>query len=727
MRGRGVRRALHVSGGTLASLLACLVVAAGGLDGALFESSVLAVTLMASVTVLVVATTARRVGFHYPSARSQQVSFWLARAATLADIEMSLALVAGCFAALAVSGGMSSPAYPLLYAVVAFAATFQTRAGAWTSVLAALALEGAAFLRAGDSAGVAALLHATFIAGAGLVHVVFLRGLVARQRRDHNRRIGAEIDAQRQSARDYRLMSAALGAESRVRQRGDEEQMLAAGGVQSISAALYHDLRLLKRCLDATTCMLLWVGDDARYLKIKERVTDAEDVTEHNVVKASGIIAAIVHKRTAMVMSPAKPGQVAYVESSRQVAAFVGVPVLDGVHLRGVLCADREAPFDEREVELMTSAAEQILRAIQTEQVFLAVERSKYEHERFYQASAMLCRALTIEQVMDTAFAAAAQITDHDVAVVAIYDDERNRHRVHSVRVRPGAEHMVDASKLAGLEFRPNSGLAAMVVKNKHYLPAGGEPRDASTPIYTKRIKFKDTESLLILPLLSADEAVGTFMLASRQSQRFGKDVREMLGIIANQVAISLQNAMMYKKMETMATTDGLTGLTNHRTFQEGFANLLERSSRHGYKAAMLLCDVDHFKKVNDVHGHPVGDEVLRRVAAVLQAAVRKIDITARYGGEEFAVVLEATDLDGAKRLAERIREDVGALILDSDKGAFRITMSIGVAAFPEDSRDRAELIERSDLALYHAKESGRNRVVTYQQFSEARRSRKAS
>jgi diguanylate cyclase (GGDEF)-like protein len=176
-----------------------------------------------------------------------------------------------------------------------------------------------------------------------------------------------------------------------------------------------------------------------------------------------------------------------------------------------------------------------------------------------------------------------------------------------------------------------------------------------------------------------------------------------------------------------MATTDGLTGLTNHRTFQERFGDLIERSQRHGHKAAMLLCDVDHFKKVNDTYGHPIGDEVLRQVAKVLQNAVRKIDIPARYGGEEFAVVLEATDLEGALGLAERIRTDVGNLSIDSDKGPFSVTMSIGVAAFPADGTDQATLIEHADMALYHAKESGRNRVVCYRDFDAQRKKRIAS
>jgi two-component system, cell cycle response regulator len=398
------------------------------------------------------------------------------------------------------------------------------------------------------------------------------------------------------------------------------------------------------------------------------------------------------------------------------------VPVSDGPHLRGLLCADRaDGAFSDRDADLLARAAAQVVHAVHSEQVFIAVERAKYEHERFYRASAMLGRALTLEQVMDTAFEAAAEIADYDLAVVTLFSPETRKHKVQGVRLRPDAQPITAPEALAQLEFKDNAGLVSMVVKNRHYLPATGELKDEAIPVWTKRIKLRGAESLLVLPLTAGDEVIGTLALASRTRNRFRKDIREMLGVIANQVATSLQNAMMYRKMETMATTDGLTGLTNHRTFKERFAQLLERSARHGHKAAVLLCDVDHFKKVNDNYGHPVGDEVLRQVARVLKGAVRVIDIPARYGGEEFAVVLEATDLEGALRLAERIREDVGRLEIPTDKGPLSVTMSIGVAAFPDDSREQAQLIERADLALYHAKESGRNRVVCHRDFLAAR------
>lgn len=731
MRTRTIRRALHVGGGTLVAALACAVIAAGALDASAFTAPRVApMLLLASVGVLTVTSIARRLRFVAPSARSQRISFWLGTAAALADMEIAFALVAAAGAVIAITGGMESPMYPLLYGVIAFAVSFLSRPGAWAALGAAGILELAAFLRLpfGMASVTPMLLHVLFLGGAAAAHALFLRGLIAHERRRRERVLQGELEAQREAARDYRLIAAALGADSRApRNRADEEHMLALGGIQTIGASIFHTLSTVKWALGARTCGLLWLSERGDGFKIKELVSDSDDITEAVRVPAAGALGAVLRDRTPLVLGRTKPGQIPYYDRGDVTGALACVPVLEGAHLRGVVCVDREQPFTSDEIAALTATAEQLVRYVQSEQVFRAVERSKYEHERFYQASAMLCRALTVEEVMETAFDAAAQIVGYDVAAISVYDPGRKRHRVQSVRVAPGSEPMVDAEALAGLEFRDNAGLASMVVKNKHYLPAGGELRDLTSPVYTKQARVKDAESLLVLPLLSGDEAIGTFMLAARERHQFGKHVRDMLGVIANQVAVSLQNGMMYQQMETMATTDGLTGLTNHRTFQDRLVQLLDRAERTQQPASILLCDVDHFKRVNDTYGHPVGDEVLRQVARVLQRSVRKIDIPARYGGEEFAVVLEATGTQGALNLAERIRRDVAALVIDSDKGSFHVTMSIGVASFPDDARERAVLIERADAALYFAKENGRNRCVAYPDMAASRRLRQAS
>jgi diguanylate cyclase (GGDEF)-like protein len=727
---RSARRAAKVSVGVVAGALACVIVATGGVDGAaVFGDHVSLPQAMAAAAVLGLVVTAviRRVQFSPPSARAQRVSVWLAAATDLADLELALSLVAGLHVVIAVTGGLRSPAYPLLYGLVAFTVTVLARPGAFVTVGAALCLEAALLVRTGLDHWPVAVVHGVFLAGAAAAHAMLLRGLTSRYRARRAKRLEDELTSLKDSARDYRLIAAALGPGSRApRPRDEEERLLAIGGVGMIGDATAWVLHTLKRSLGARTVALLWIDDDGERVKLKEVASDADDITEAPKLPSAGVLGAVVRDRQPLLVAATKPGQLPYYEGGRAGVALVAVPILEGAHLRGILAADRDAPFTESDRDLLADAGGQVLRAVQAEQVFRAVERAKYEHERFYSATAMLGRALTPEQVMETAFDACAAIAQFDVAAIALYEKDRAKHKVAAVRIAPGGEGLIDPAQLKDLEFKDNAGLVSMVVKNRHYLPAGGEPREVSAPIYTRKVKVDDAKSLLVLPLLSADEAIGTLTLVARAEKRFSSDVREMLAVIANQVAISLQNGFLYKKMETMATTDGLTGLTNHRTFQARFEDLLQRAQRHGHKVALLLCDVDFFKKVNDGYGHPVGDEVLRRVAKVLQEVPRKIDIPARYGGEEFAVLLDNVDVAQAKAVAERIRIEISKVVVDTEKGPLSVTESIGVAAFPDDGRDRAVLIERADLALYHAKHTGRNRVVTWAE-AQAAKTKKAS
>lgn len=171
------------------------------------------------------------------------------------------------------------------------------------------------------------------------------------------------------------------------------------------------------------------------------------------------------------------------------------------------------------------------------------------------------------------------------------------------------------------------------------------------------------------------------------------------------------------RELERLATTDGLTGLRNHRFFQDTLAFELKRAARHPRPLTLCMLDVDHFKQFNDTHGHPEGDEVLRQVARKVEGRLRSTDIVARYGGEEFAIVLLDTDgaagLDIAKQLADEVRQT--PFVGGQSQPLGRVTVSIGVATFPDDADDHQGLIRRADAALYEAKRTGRDRVMRWQ------------
>jgi diguanylate cyclase (GGDEF)-like protein len=165
-----------------------------------------------------------------------------------------------------------------------------------------------------------------------------------------------------------------------------------------------------------------------------------------------------------------------------------------------------------------------------------------------------------------------------------------------------------------------------------------------------------------------------------------------------------------------MATHDGLTGLYNHRQFQQLLKDEITRSGRYNDPLALVIGDIDFFKKVNDTHGHQFGDTVLKNVATLLDASIRTgIDTAARYGGEEFALVLVKTNERQAAETVERIRTAIERLPLKSPSGAdVHVTMSFGIAALGQHTREHDDLIKKADKALYRAKECGRNRVEIF-------------
>ncbi|HWE29648.1 MAG TPA: diguanylate cyclase [Polyangia bacterium] len=630
------------------------------------------------------------------------------------DLELGSALIVATYVTLELWGGLSSPIYPLVYALTAFIVTFHRRLVGVPLVVVTLGMEallyratvhgGAAELRARE----AALSHATFIGFFALTHFVFLQAEVMRQRRQQRSTLLAAIRNLRDEARDFRLISSSLTADPKARSRESDEERLAVGAVQAIHDTIYFTIDLLKKSLDLNTCVLLWLDDAGERLKIKELVTDSDCVVETAINADAGALGTVVKNRLLVNLKDPKRGHLPYYAAPVEVS-FLGVPVMEDGHLRGVLCVDRggDRPFNDREELIVQNAAEQMLRGIQSERVFAAVERAKYEHERFFAALARLNRALTAEDVYATTFEATREICDFDLAAITLFDKSAKRHTVVSA--------VGDAPKgLAGLSFGDNAGIASMVVKNRHFLPAGGEIRDKDALVFTKKVRLDGMESLLVLPLICRDEAVGSFAVAAKRARAFGKDKREMLTVIASHVGVKLSNAQLYGRMEEMATTDGLTGLVNHRTFQERFSEMLARAERTGGRHALLLTDIDHFKNVNDTYGHPIGDVVLRGVAAVVRDCVRKIDLAARYGGEEFAIVLEGTDLAGARMLAERIRAEVQKQQFQSPKGPFGCTLSLGIAVYPDDGKDGKTIIDHADQSLYSAKHGGRNRAVAW-------------
>ncbi|WP_242341302.1 MULTISPECIES: diguanylate cyclase [Anaeromyxobacter] len=218
----------------------------------------------------------------------------------------------------------------------------------------------------------------------------------------------------------------------------------------------------------------------------------------------------------------------------------------------------------------------------------------------------------------------------------------------------------------------------------------------------------------LEVPMARGEEGAGAIALRPAGGGLSPQE-RRLLEAIAAQSAIAVANARLHQKMVRLSQTDALTGAHNRRSLFARLEDELERSARFDHATAVALVDVDHFRRYNEAFGHASGDTVLRRVAAVLGGAARKVDVVARYGGEEFAVVLARADRAAALVAAEKLRAAVtAAAIPHPGVGPGHVTISVGVAIYPDDARDLGALIDCADGALYAAKRAGRNVVMPY-------------
>jgi diguanylate cyclase (GGDEF)-like protein len=198
----------------------------------------------------------------------------------------------------------------------------------------------------------------------------------------------------------------------------------------------------------------------------------------------------------------------------------------------------------------------------------------------------------------------------------------------------------------------------------------------------------------------------------AREGREFTADDRTVLRSLASQAALALENVGLHVQVSRQAVTDELTGLTNHRRFQELMSLEVEQVRRYHHPVGLIMLDIDDFKSVNDTYGHQQGDLVLRRVARVLADTSRDADFPARYGGEELALILPHTDMEGSYAIAERIRTAVEALRIPrvDQEGTLRVTASLGVAAATDGTKE--EIIAEADAALYEAKRQGKNRTI---------------
>ncbi len=558
---------------------------------------------------------------------------------------------------------------------------------------------------------------ALLVGSSGAAVWLCLRALVRKTERRSRESLERELANLRDTARSYRLstleshpaVSTPNASEGGASQPNVGEHPLLRSSVEEIGAALRMSLSLCRVALGCRSVLVLWLDDGGARLHVRGVSSTEPDLLPGPFAAKEGIFAAALESDCPVeLVGPPAARPLPYYRKPCEVGHVVALPILEGERASGLLAFDRRVAraLLPSELEVLKEAGRLVQRTIDNERVLLQLDRAKVEQGKLYRAVERLNEARTELQVIEAGVSSAREFTAFQFAAVTL--------------LRKGGEHEIcavsgeGADALVGKTFHDATGLVGMVVNNRHPLPYRGHHDADVQVLFTKSLHPPKLASILVLPLLVHREVLGTLVLGSNERGGFGADVRVILQVLAGHIAVSLANARMVKRLEELATTDGLTGLLNKRAVTEIARQKLRSALRFKKPLSVLVCDLDHFKAVNDTHGHDVGDRVIRGFADVLKRTKRETDAVGRFGGEEFVVVCEQTDVEGAELLAARVKSELGATTFVTGSGTLQVTCSVGVATYPQAGSNWEELFKATDEALYASKRGGRDQVTVW-------------
>ncbi|RMD93855.1 MAG: sensor domain-containing diguanylate cyclase [Calditrichaeota bacterium] len=261
----------------------------------------------------------------------------------------------------------------------------------------------------------------------------------------------------------------------------------------------------------------------------------------------------------------------------------------------------------------------------------------------------------------------------------------------------------------------PTDYIQYSVIKTKKCVHVQDTSREDGNHILLPSHFVSTTGSYLCIPLMDHHKKVlGVLNLFRKNKESFSTEDVEIFIKIGAQIAVALEKNIMFEQTKEQSITDELTGIFNRRYFNQRLEREIQRSKRYEHSLALILLDIDHFKNYNDLHGHLKGDKLLRKLARILDNNLRSADILARYGGEEFVIILPEISKEQAKQVADKLRNKVENTRFEHGESQpeGKVTISLGIAVFPEDARHPHKLVECADQALYLAKTSGRNRIA---------------
>lgn len=377
-------------------------------------------------------------------------------------------------------------------------------------------------------------------------------------------------------------------------------------------------------------------------------------------------------------------------------AALIGVPLIAREKVIGILYVSSFSPrkFKRSDVDYLNILSNQAAVAIDNTLLYSKISREAKETSILYEVSQSFISTLDFEKLLNNILKRLKETFGYLTLEIFLIDEEkqelyarsstRSSENIYQMRLKIGKDGITGYVAAARkMYYCPD------VTKDDYYLPGSS-----------------DVRSEVCFPLLIGERLIGVLNIESKDVNGFTPEAINLLSILSAQIAIALENARLYEETKRLSLTDPLTSLPNRRSFNMFIAAEIRRAVRYHRPFSILMIDFDDFKVYNDRFGHPAGDTILQKFSQLMKETIRDVDFLGRYGGDEFIAVLPETDTSFALEVAERIRNKIAA----QDVG-LKITVSVGIASFPEDIRDRKGLIELADQACYDAKQAGGNNV----------------
>jgi diguanylate cyclase (GGDEF)-like protein len=261
--------------------------------------------------------------------------------------------------------------------------------------------------------------------------------------------------------------------------------------------------------------------------------------------------------------------------------------------------------------------------------------------------------------------------------------------------------------------------LSLSIKERKPYIVEDASSDSRVEPLIINELKLK---SFAVIPIVVKNGPPGALIVSqSNLKRKITEDDFAPLLLFANQVGIAIENAKLLKYTEELTRVDELTQVYNQREFQRRLPEDIELTRRYAHFLSLAMLDIDDFKHYNDTNGHPAGDMVLKQLSQILISNLRRTDVPFRYGGEEFAVILPATSREGALIILEKVRKEVENFSFEyrEKQPGGKVTVSIGIATYPIDTKNAQDLVNSADKALYRAKATGKNRTYLYKDLTE--------